>query len=300
MPARAVMEPRLVSDVEAVRTAKFAWKADWYVEIDMGDANPCTGFGTLVVRDSGQVLPTSAECNNIFAMVPDDFYDPRQGHFVDAYNIDMAQLFAWIGGDGSKETNVLYITFTNLASAPDPQSDGVFPIVRVSNGAVLSNPISIATDRPIYVQGDYNTGIWQSAALVGDAIYMLSNAWTDAAHQSYAVTNGTTTTINTAVLAGHTQTPWDWFDGGGDSPHGGGVENFLRYIENWGSEDHNYTGSLVSLSFSIYATAPWSTSHYNAPDRMWQFDTRFEDPTNLPPGTPVVGSVIHTAFRPVY
>ncbi|MEE8062392.1 MAG: hypothetical protein V3T16_11215, partial [Gemmatimonadales bacterium] len=60
-------------------------------------------------------------------------------------------------------------------------------------------------------------------------------------------------------------------------------------------------GSLVSLSESIYATAPWSYGiYYRAPARDWHFDMRFESPSDLPPGTPVVGNVIHTAFRPVY
>jgi len=36
------------------------------------------------------------------------------------------------------------------------------------------------------------------------------------------------------------------------------------------------------------------------PVRNWAFDPRFQDPANLPPGTPVVGSVVQTAYRPVY
>ena len=115
------------------------------------------------------------------------------------------------------------------------------------------------------------------------------------------MTTAANTTIYTAILAGHSATPWDWFNGGGNAPYGGGVENYPRFIEKWSGRDSNYWGSLVSLSTSIYATAPWSYgSYYRAPRRNWTFDTRFEDPNNLPPGTPVVGNVIHTAFRPVY
>ena len=43
----------------------------------------------------------------------------------------------------------------------------------------------------------------------------------------------------------------------------------------------------------------WIT-YYNPPDRDWRFDLRFRDPNNLPPGTPVVGSVVQTSFRPVF
>ena len=36
------------------------------------------------------------------------------------------------------------------------------------------------------------------------------------------------------------------------------------------------------------------------PIRDTRFDTDLLDPAKLPPGTPVVGSVIHTGFQPVY
>ncbi len=301
MPARAVMEPRVPGDIQVVRNAKFSWKADWYVEIDMSDANPCTGPGTVVVRGAGLTLPNPGQCNAIFSMDSEVFYEGRQGQQADVFTIDMAQLFAWTAGDPAKETRIFYVTFTNVGLAPDPSGDGVFPVVRVRNGASLGNPITVATDYPFYIEGDYNSVGWQPAAVVGDAITFLSNAWTDAAHTGPGMTTAANTTVYTAILAGHSATPWDWFNGGGNAPYGGGVENYPRFIEKWSSRDSNYWGSLVSLSTSIYATAPWSYgSYYKAPRRNWTFDTRFEDPNNLPPGTPVVGNVIHTAFRPVY
>jgi hypothetical protein len=66
-----------------------------------------------------------------------------------------------------------------------------------------------------------------------------------------------------------------------------------------------YRGSLVSLFESQYAARRrwnWvpSPGYYNPPERDWAFDLRFRDPRNLPPGTPVVGSVIQTSFRPVF
>jgi len=56
----------------------------------------------------------------------------------------------------------------------------------------------------------------------------------------------------------------------------------------------------VSLHFAVQADGAWNGGYYSPPARDWEFDTRFEDPANLPPGTPVVGNVIHTAFRPVF
>ncbi len=64
----------------------------------------------------------------------------------------------------------------------------------------------------------------------------------------------------------------------------------------------HYRGSLVSLFNSQVANLhDWSWRHYyDPPSRDWQFDTRFRDPTQLPPGTPTVATVSQIAYRPVY
>jgi len=92
------------------------------------------------------------------------------------------------------------------------------------------------------------------------------------------------------------------FTGGAYPNYGGGLENFPRFLENWGGVTMTYRGSLVSLFQSDYAKRRrWSwQNYYSPPARDWQFDLRFQDPNNLPPGTPTVGSVVQTAFRPVY
>ena len=101
-------------------------------------------------------------------------------------------------------------------------------------------------------------------------------------------------------MAGHSGTPWDWYPSNGNAPYGGGLENFPRFLERWTGQTLFYRGSLVSLYFPQQSTGAWGGSYYNPPARNWAFDLRFQDPANLPPGTPVVGNVIHTAFRPVH
>jgi hypothetical protein len=58
----------------------------------------------------------------------------------------------------------------------------------------------------------------------------------------------------------------------------------------------------VSLFTSVQAdNHEWAWRHYyDPPSRDWQFDTRFRDPTQLPPGTPTAATVSQIAFRPVY
>ncbi len=303
MPARAVMEPRLVTDVQAVRDAKFAWKADWYIKVDLSASFP-NNFAcnpVRMIRDSSALLPTgnqsTGDCGDIFRYTQDAFWEGRQGTMADVFQIDVNKLFNWTGSNPSGATTIMYIDFENVGTN--------YPVVRLWDGQDLGGPITFATERPIYIQGDYNSGgDWYPSAVVGDAITILSTDWDDDDHDlpgSGMLEEADDTEVYTAILAGHTPTPWDWFDGGGNAPYGGGVENYLRFIESWSGETATYYGSLVSRSESIYATAPWSYGlYYRAPARDWHFDMRFESPSDLPPGTPVVGNVIHTAFRPVY
>jgi hypothetical protein len=209
-----------------------------------------------------------------------------------------------------------------------------YPVLRIKNASVLGRPFTISTNLPFYVMGDYNSNalLWQPSAIIGDAFTWLSSAWDDSTRlnrgPNTAVGGGVTryiyppsnaandtTRIYAAVLAGHGATPFDYLSGGVTPPtcngagasqsyfYGGGLENFPRFLENWGSTRITlYRGSLVSIAYSQQALSlcAWSGGYYGVPKRNWAFDTRFQDPANLPPGTPVVGSVVQTAYRPVY
>ena len=113
--------------------------------------------------------------------------------------------------------------------------------------------------------------------------------------------NATATSVFAAVAAGHSATPCDSFRSGcAGGNYGGGLENFPRFLENWAGVTMTYRGSLVSLFTADRADLKrWTwRSYYSAPNRDWEFDVRFQDPTKLPPGTPAVGNVYQTAYRP--
>ncbi len=208
-----------------------------------------------------------------------------------------------------------------------------FPILKIVNASVLGSRFTMSTNLPIYVQGNYNSTVnWQPSAIIGDAFTWLSPGFSTAGilnrpggagtttggqtRWTYGATAATAnTTIYAAILAGHGATPFDWV-AGGTTPfgcvytgsgsqnffYGGGLENFPRFLENWSGVTAFYRGSLVSIAYAQKATnfCGWAGTYYNAPTRNWAFDTRFQDPANLPPGTPVVGSVVQTAYRPVF
>ncbi len=310
--AYELLRPRDADDGQLERAAKFSWKADFYAIVDMANLNPggnptaelCARM--TVTRSAAKQIPPPNLCRRIFDFSWETFWESREQRYVDVLDIDVGRLFEWTGADPALTTNILYVTFVNVAQGRDPSGDGIFPVVRLVNGRVLGNPITIATDRPLYVQGDYNTGGWQPAAFVGDAISLLSNDWDDEDHEDPRIVrpNAERTTFYAAILAGHSATPCDHEEvgcpGGYEDFYGGGIENFPRFLENWTGEKLKYVGALVSIHISQHAVGTWSDRPYSPPRRDWSFEVRFEDPQNLPPGTPVVGNIIQTAFRPVY
>jgi hypothetical protein len=197
------------------------------------------------------------------------------------------------------QNGIFYVTAdpTN-PGGPDAAADERQYVVRIRNGMELQRPLTIATNLPMYVQGDYNTilGNWQPSSLVADALTILSNDWLDGAAGEDARPNASVnTTIKAAVLAGHTPS-----DLGGQG--GGQFENFPRFLETFGGgRTVAFTGSFASLWFAQYTNSQWACcNYYNPPQRDWNFEDRFLDPENLPPGTPTVGQVLRMGFARRY
>jgi hypothetical protein len=177
--------------------------------------------------------------------------------------------------------------------------------VRVFNGLQLPvNGLTVATGRPLYVRGDYNTDSanWGStntsttrpASLVGDAITILSDAWQDKNTAPGAAPAGAApTTVNAALLTGVVETTLGHYSGG--------MENFPRFLETWGSANvFTYNGSMVKMFPSLYATNVWGQANvYDPPARNWAYDANFGDPTKLPPKTPSLLKVIRNQWATV-
>lgn len=341
-----------VADSPEERENKFAWKADFYMSIDYTRLNntlcDVTGGATdlQIVRAGGRTNPSVADCNLIFVADSNKWWESREQTFVDEITIDYARLFTWMVASGTNPSSIMYITVRSIPTVNETYTSArgcpaggctfrPYPAIKIVNASVLARPFTLASDLPIYVQGDYNSTVnWQPSAIIGDAFTWLSSTFpttgtilnrpagagvntggvTRWIHPPVAAAAGTTT-VYAAILAGHGATPFDWvapgvtpvgcnYTGAGSQPYfyGGGLENFPRFLENWGGRTAFYRGSLVSIAYAQKASnfCGWAGAYYGVPTRNWAFDTRFQDPANLPPGTPVVGSVVQTAYRPVY
>ncbi|MGH7499413.1 MAG: hypothetical protein ACREL3_11255 [Gemmatimonadales bacterium] len=306
MAAIELIRPQSGGDTPDVRKVKEAWLSDLYVTVDLNQlATVCAAPGTMqyLPRPGGRQTP-AASCPLIFTGRPNAFLEGREDIGVDLLDVDVGALENWIAGNyPNRRVDILYITFANMNAGTATRD---YPAVRLINGSALQYPLTVATDAPIYVQGDYNAVGWKPAAILGDAVTFLSAGWNDAAHAAFPAGPTASTGemwVFAAVAAGHSATPCDYQNPGCPGNHyGGGLENFPRFLENWGGVQMHYRGSLVSLFTSQTADLhEWSWRHYyDPPSRDWQFDTRFRDPTQLPPGTPTAATVSQIAFRPVY
>jgi len=210
--------------------------------------------------------------------------------------------------------------------------------VRLTNGTVIpgvydsvtsgnTQGFTVASENGVYVQGNYNatnvtsipsTGntpaenyrpndaLQVPAAIVADAVTILSNDWNDAKSFISPYDEGgrlvsNQTTIRFAMISGDTiASKEDTPNQGGISPRlNGGVHNFKRFLERWSGEYLNYSGSLINLYNSRNNNGSFKCCDtvYDPPYRNWVFDTSFLDPTRLPPGTPFFQYVQTTGFR---
>lgn len=241
-------------------------------------------------------------------------YDQREGKNVDVVTLDVSKVTTALTiGGVSGFNNTLYIHDTTpLASGnTEPKT------VRLINGGVLpDNGLTIASENPVYVQGDYNTGTTTStsavpansggnpsntdsptvagytrkpAAVMADAVMLLSNNWSDSnANKTLTSRLASHTTYNMAILAGFMPSGYQPTTGAQYGFSGGAI-NYPRFLEDWSGDSCTYFGSMVELFQSKTFTGEWDTGViYRPPDRRFNYDTNFN--TTPPPGSLNVSS----------
>ncbi len=244
------------------------------------------------------------------------FYDQREGKNTLVTDIDVGALAQWITNAVPTLDESALVSLgheLNSIYVDDQRADSSqLTAVRVVNGHQLPpQGLTVATRLPLYVLGNYNaasgnlgttnTSASRPAALLGDAITVLSPAWSDANANSSSSTlsqrSASDTTVNAAFLGGIVPTG----NYNGVTHYSGGVENFPRFLEDWSNKTFTYNGSMVVMFPSHYATNFWVNpgTYYNAPIRHWAFDTNFKDYSRLPPASPQVLKIVRGQWRVV-
>ena len=204
------------------------------------------------------------------------FYDMREGRTMNIVQVDVGLLRS----TGLAPANgVVYVATTGTPGAA----------VRLVNGSQLpSQGLTVVTENPLYIRGDYNTVAKVPAAVLADAITVLSNNWAGNGSDTKGAMGtssrpATATTVNAAFALGPSGE--SSLDAGN-----GQLENDIRFLEDWNGQNLTYRGSIVDLWHSQQATGSWrccgtgGTNYYSPPTRIWSYDTLFN--TNPPPGTP--------------
>ena len=249
------------------------------------------------------------------------FYDRRESKTNLTTEIDLGQLADWLNTNSLVQEKLpaaagVYPTIFYVADRRNVNAKQL-AVVRLRNGTQLPSGggrgFTIATANPLYVVGDYNVAIAgetnQSlgttntaytvpAALISDALTVLSSHWSDTVSfttYSGAVTGykANSTTINAAIIAGNMTTT-----GTSDTTFSGGVHNFPRLLENWNAQILWLNTSMIRLWNSNKATNQFRNPdgflpapvnpYYNPPTRRWAYDINLLVPLKIPPGMPLL------------
>ncbi len=262
----AIIKPGETDDSEALKEARLYWQADLRIIDGVGYDKSGNVVDLTYEKDANSVNPVD---------MTKTLHSYREGKDIKITEIDISKL-----EESGKlpDNRILYVS-THIAGAGE--QDGV----RLVNGSALpASGLTVATDNPLYIQGDYNLNK-APASVLCDAINILSNSWQDGEGSHYA----TGTEINTCFAAGHS--PTSEADG-----YGGGLENLPRFHENWSGMNLRLRGSMNSLWSSEIATGQWHDSDYSPPNRDWGFEAIF-NLSNLPPGTPILCRTHRSSWR---
>jgi hypothetical protein len=282
---------------------------------------------------------------------PDPFTPVLCGSFYQSLNPDVARKNKVTGA-----RHALRLVNGGLGNLPGNQvtSGGTYNQQGQSSQTLTCTPASgqsacveggftVASENPVYVMGNYNglsttfsepscsvatTGCHVAAAVMGDAVILLSSNWSDL--QSFVSPNSASSrsagiyappaagnVYRMAIIQGKTPTApyanYTSLTGLGcnsancpDFGTDGGVPNFLRYLEYWSNSPVYYDGSMVSFFYSEYFTgyfksANTTTEVYGSPKDSYAFDTDFATALNLlPPGTPNLRDVENVGFQQLF
>jgi hypothetical protein len=293
VPPRSVLEP--------VAGGRYWDSADLRIVLDLTGGIPAievrNADGTVNGGDTSIITGCGVATHSA------TLYNHREGGTIDMLDIDVRGLLDCMHGnslgatlDDATDGGLVWYLGVDGASAAGVNRYGV----RVSNAGELSSTdvsaplvrgLTLATEQAMYVQGDYNAVNKIPAAMLADSLNVLSNNWSDAASTlSLANRGATTTTINTAFLAGTDTTGGAEGSGGQDlGGYNGGLENFMRLHEDWTGVTLVYRGALASLYEPRHVSGAWVSGapYYAAPIADWGFDyDLFEDPALTPPLSP--------------
>jgi hypothetical protein len=247
--------------------------------------------------------PSALATNFPFLSTTNTFTDQRQSQTIQATQIDVGKYSKWAqtnssilakfpAGSGAYPT-ILYVADNRTTNSSQINA------LRLTNGAAI--PVdgglgwSVVTPDPIYVMGNYNctnssylgttnTTTSMPAALISDALTILSPAWKDSLSSgSYTSRNASADTVDAAILTGIVPST-----GSSSTQFSGGVHNLPRLLEDWSGQTLTLNTAIINLFTSQIATHQFINpgTYYEPPTRQFSYDLNYLNPNKQPPGIP--------------
>jgi hypothetical protein len=300
-----IIEQPPSSGTDPIANIRMYNQADYRVLIDSSNNITITDYNGNAIVGSGN---TKNAYNAITGAITTNqaIQDNREVTYVRLATLDVGALTTAINNGTVASSNnansgmVLYIKDTTTNGTGVSSKIGgtgttvttTERAIRLKNGSTLpSSGMTIVSENPVYIQGDYNTGgnnppsdtgtytsptvsgyshnadgsPKTNAAVYADAINILSANWSDTnSTNSTPQRAATNTTVNSALVTGEVPSANGNYSGGG--------ENFVRFLEDW-------SGSAgVQKTFTYYG----SMIEYKAPALHWYYDSNFA--STAPPG----------------
>ncbi|MFQ5450987.1 MAG: hypothetical protein ACE5E9_10180 [Nitrospinaceae bacterium] len=290
-------------DVDGIKIVGTGGLGAGNIQVLVSRPNPNTDVTDLVLN--GESAPGNAIVGLPMPIVRESvgaFEDCRESdRAVDTTDIDLYALQQWyeayLNNLGLSLAGSGFLVYASRSpDASFTNQNGNLQAIRLlaidgTSSPQLSDDTTLATDNPIYIQGDFNTVDTHGVALVGDAINILSNAFTGKTCNG-GLANAAVTTINAAFFGGNVPTP------AGGGTYSGGLENYPRFHERWSGIHCNIRGSFINLWTSSQANSTWAYGgdRYKAPNREWGWDVRFQNPDFWPPFIPSIFSIERVGF----
>lgn len=250
-------------------------------------------------------------------------YDRREQADVEVTTLRLDALGDAIASNVPNFNGVLYIGDVSKSAS------GKKKAIRLTNGARLpgsqsskSTPgFTVASMNPIYIQGDYNTdsrnsagdynpanlpsnqsttgktetseGAHIPAAILADAVTLLSNSWSDDRSALYEPGDrpASSTTVQASIVAGVSLVKSE-----SDQHIQGGAHNILRLLEDWTGDTLTFNGSLTQLYGSQEFNGTWSVYPIYYPgNRRIMYDAGLRQ--RRPPGQPPITTFTRGEWR---
>jgi hypothetical protein len=241
-----------------------------------------------------------------------EFYDRRWDRTVKSADLDIGRLkelieessnaSEWTNGDTefNPQTDwngVVYVEHTNTTDAAVRLVNGrrVPDLPTVANGKARG--FTVATNAPLYIWGNYNAdgnlpanaediqnpddSDEAPAAVVADAVTMLSNSWDDAnSTAGIESRRASTTEVAAAVIGGIVPSA--------NGDYSGGWHNMVRMLEDWRGSKLAFRSAMIVLYTSAIADTPWAGQSpiYEPPSRLFGWNKLFQDGVKPPETMP--------------